>query len=112
MAFGVFTILFAISKNFYLSLFLLALTGAFDNISVVIRSTILQLQTPENMRGRVASVSSIFVGSSNEIGAFESGAAAKLMGLVPSVIFGGIMTIIVVGFTDKLAPQLRKMKLG
>lgn len=109
--FGAATILFALSENFYLSLFLLALTGAFDNVSVVVRHTILQLLTPENMRGRVSSVNSIFIGSSNEIGAFESGLAAKLLGLIPSVIFGGAMTILVVLATFKLAPKLKKLDL-
>lgn len=109
--FGITIIFFAISTNFYFSFFLLLLSGAFDNVSVVIRHTILQLMTPDNMRGRVSAVNSIFIGSSNEIGAFESGIAAELMGLVPSVIFGGAMTIVVVLATAKLAPQLRKMDL-
>ncbi len=111
--FGVFTIAFSLSTNFYLSFLLLAIIGGVDNVSVVIRSTILQLKTPNEMRGRVSSVNSVFIGSSNEIGAFESGTAAKLMGLVPSVIFGGIMTIVVVLTTSQVAPELRKMdKLG
>jgi MFS family permease len=110
-AFGVATILFGISTNYYLSLFLLFLTGAFDNVSVVIRHTILQLSTPDNMRGRVSAVNSIFIGSSNEIGGFESGVAAKLMGLMPSVVFGGAMTVLIVGVTAKLAPKLRKLDL-
>ena len=109
--FGVSIILFALSKNFYLSLVLLALSGMFDNISVIIRATTLQLITPDKMRGRVASVNSIFIGSSNEIGSFESGVAAKLMGLIPSVIFGGIMTLVVVAITAKKAPLLRKLNL-
>jgi len=108
-AFGLFTIAFALSANFYLSLLFLAITGAVDNVSVLVRSTVLQLTTPDEMRGRVSSVNSVFIGSSNEIGAFESGAAAKLMGLIPSVIFGGIMTIIVVLTTSKVAPKLRKL---
>ena len=86
-------------------------SGAFDNVSVVIRSTILQSFTPDEMRGRVASVNNIFVGSSNEIGAFESGFAAKLLGLVPSVIFGGAVTLLVVAITYKLSPSLRKLQL-
>lgn len=109
--FGVSIILFAISKNFYLSLFLLMLSGMFDNISVIIRATTLQLLTPDEMRGRVASVNSIFIGSSNEIGSFESGVAARLMGLIPSVIFGGGMTLLIVGLTAKFAPLLRKLNL-
>ncbi len=110
--FGLSIILFAISRNFYLSLFLLMLSGVFDNISVVIRATVMQLVTPDGMRGRVASVNSIFIGSSNEIGSFESGVAAKLMGLIPSVIFGGIMTLLVVAVTAKKAPLLRKLNLN
>ncbi|MCX6250245.1 MAG: MFS transporter [Bacteroidetes bacterium] len=102
---------FAISKNFYLSLALLALSGMFDNISVILRATILQLFTPDEMRGRVASVNSIFIGSSNEIGSFESGLAAKFMGLIPSVIFGGIMALLVVGVTAKVAPKLRNLNI-
>jgi MFS family permease len=109
--FGLSIICFAISKNFYLSLFLLCLSGLFDNISVIIRATTLQLLTPDEMRGRVASVNSIFIGSSNEIGSFESGLAAKVMGLVPSVIFGGSMTLMVVGIIAKRAPLLRKLNL-
>jgi MFS family permease len=97
--FGVCTVLFAISTNFWFSLLMLAGTGFFDNVSMVIRGTIVQLFTPNEMRGRVSAVNSIFVGSSNELGAFESGLAARLMGLVPSVVFGGCMTILVVGMT-------------
>jgi MFS family permease len=110
-AFGVATILFGLSTNYYWSLFFLFLTGAFDNVSVVIRHTVLQLATPDHMRGRVSAVNSIFIGSSNEIGAFESGLAARLMGLVPSVVFGGAMTVLIVGTTAKLAPKLRKPNL-
>jgi len=84
----------------------------FDNVSVVIRATIIQLMTPDDMRGRVASVNSIFIGSSNEIGTFESGLMASLIGLVPSVIFGGTMTLIVVGVTACVAPLLRKLNLN
>lgn len=109
--FGVCIILFAVSENYYLSLFLLALSGAFDNVSVVVRHIILQLATPDDMRGRVAAVNGMFIGSSNEIGAFESGVAAKLLGLVPSVIFGGSMTIAIVGVIAKISPQLRKLNL-
>ena len=109
--FGASIILFALSRNLSLSLFFLFLSGLFDNISVVIRSTIMQLATPDEMRGRVASVNSIFIGSSNEIGSFESGLAAKIMGLVPSVIFGGGMTLLVVAVTAKVAPKLRKLSL-
>lgn len=109
--FGLCIILFAISRNFWLSLSVLVLSGMFDNISVVIRGTILQLYTPDAMRGRVSSVNSIFIGSSNELGSFESGLAARIMGLIPSVIFGGAMTIIIVGITSRMVPALRKMEL-
>ena len=110
--FGLSIIGFALSKNFYLSMFLLALSGMFDNISVVIRAATMQLVAPDEMRGRVASVNSIFIGSSNELGSFESGLAAKLMGLIPSVIFGGIMTLLIVSFTAKKAPMLRRLNLA
>ncbi len=109
--FGLCMICFALSKSFILSFALLAISGALDNISVLIRSTILQLTTPDEMRGRVSSISSIFIGSSNEIGAFESGFAAKLMGLIPSVIFGGCMTLVVVVISGKYAPKLLKLNL-
>lgn len=111
-AFGVCTILFALCTNYWLAFAMLFLTGAFDNVSVVIRQTVLQLMTPDNMRGRVSAVNNIFVGSSNEIGAFESGAMAKLMGLVPSIIFGGGMTVVVVGIINKLNPDLKKLDLS
>ena len=110
--FGFATIAFAFSTSFYLSLFLLFLTGVFDNVSVVIRSTILQLMTPDNMRGRVSSVNSMFVGSSNEIGAFESGVTARLMGTQAAVAFGGIMTVLVVMVMAKVTPQLQRLNLS
>ena len=109
--FGACIIFFAISRNFYLSLALLALSGMFDNVSVIIRGTILQMYTPDEMRGRVASVNSLFVGSSNELGSFESGLAARIMGLIPSVIFGGGMTVMIVLATAGLAPKLRSMEI-
>ncbi|MBN8554168.1 MAG: MFS transporter [Deltaproteobacteria bacterium] len=109
--FGLSIICFAISKNLYLSLFFLAINGAFDSISVVTRSAILQLLTPDEMRGRVSAVNSIFISSSNELGAFESGVAAKWMGTIPSVIFGGCMTLCVVIATIILSPQMRKLNL-
>ena len=109
--FGLCIICFALSRNFYLSLGILMLSGMFDNISVIIRSTAMQLLTPDEMRGRVASVNAIFIGSSNEIGSFESGLAAKLLGLIPSVIFGGIMTLGIVGFTSRFAPKLRRLNM-
>lgn len=111
-AFGFFTILFALCTNYWLAFLMLLCTGAFDNISVVIRHSILQLSTPDEMRGRVAAVNSIFIGSSNEIGAFESGVAARLLGLIPSIVFGGVMTILVVLGVNKLNPDLKKLDLS
>ncbi len=108
-AFGVCMIAFALSRSFLLSLLLLAASGAVDNVSVVLRATLLQSLTPEHMLGRVSSVNQVFIGSSNEIGAFESGLAARLLGLVPSVVFGGCMTLLVVAFTTWRVPELRKM---
>lgn len=110
-AFGLFTIFFALCTNYWLAFLMLLFTGAFDNISVVIRHSILQLSTPDEMRGRVAAVNSIFIGSSNEIGAFESGVAARLLGLIPSIAFGGVMTILVVLGVHKLNPDLKKLDL-
>lgn len=107
--FGVCTIGFAYSTNFELSVILLALIGAFDNVSVVVRGTLMQVLTPNHMRGRVASVNSIFISSSNEIGAFESGLAAHYLGLVPSVVFGGSMTVLVVVLVAFFAPLLRNL---
>ncbi len=110
--FGLCMIAFALSSNFYLSLFILILSGGFDNMSVIVRTTIIQIYTPDQMRGRVASVNSIFISSSNELGAFESGLAAKVMRLIPSVIFGGTMTLLVVAVTSRFAPLLRKLHLS
>jgi hypothetical protein len=88
----------------------LAISGAFDSVSVIIRGTLLQTLTPENMKGRVSAVNNIFIGSSNEIGAFESGVAARLLGVIPSVVFGGLMTLVVVATTAWKAPELRKLQ--
>jgi len=110
-AFGISTILFGLSENIWMAFFFLFLTGAFDNVSVVIRHTVLQLATPDNMRGRVSAVNGIFIGSSNEIGAFESGATARAFGLKPSIIVGGILTVLVVAATAKLAPKLRQLNI-
>lgn len=110
--FGICMIIFGISKNFYLSIFVLALSGACDNVSVVIRGTIMQTLIPPEMKGKVYSVNSVFIGSSNEIGAFESGVAAKLLGVVPSVIFGGTMTLLVVIFTALKAPKLKNLNFA
>jgi MFS family permease len=109
--FGLCIIGFAFSTSFYISIALLLLSGAFDMISVVIRHTIMQLMTPDSMRGRVSAVSSIFIGSSNEIGEMESGLAARLLGIVPSVVFGGCMTVLIVSGVMFLAPKLRKLNL-
>ena len=108
--FGVCMILFALSTNFWLSLFLLVMSGVFDCISVIIRGTLLQTLTPENMKGRVSAVNHIFIGSSNEIGMFESGVAARLLGVVPSVIFGGCMTLLSVSTIAYLAKSLRRLQ--
>lgn len=110
--FGISIICFGLSKNFYLSLFCLFMLGAFDSVSVLIRSTIMQLLTPDQMRGRVSAVNSMFIGSSNEIGAFESGVTARLMGTVTSVIFGGSMTLVVVLTTYFRTKKLVPMQLS
>ena len=108
--FGVCIILFALSKWFILSFLALLIAGMLDGISVVVRGTVMQLKTPDHMRGRVSSVSSMFVNSSNELGQFESGLAAKMLGVVPSVVFGGCMTLAVVIITWIKAPKLRKFE--
>ncbi len=108
--FGLCIILFGLSKWYLLSFVALMCSGLLDGISVVIRGTIVQLKTPDNMRGRVSSVNSMFINSSNELGQFESGIMAKLLGTVQSVVFGGCMTIAVVIVTWFKAPTLRKME--
>lgn len=110
--FGLSLILFGLSTSFWVSLVLLVLSGAFDSISVIIRSTLLHTFTPEYMKGRVSSVNSIFVGSSNEIGAFRAGLMAKLLGAVPSVVLGGAITLVVVGITALKAEKLRTLDLN
>jgi MFS family permease len=110
-AFGICIIVFGLSTIFWVSLLALFLSGVFDGISVVIRQTILQLKTPDHMRGRVSAVNSMFVGSSNELGAFESGLTAKLMGTVTAVVFGGSMTLFVVLTTGIISPTFRKLDL-
>jgi MFS family permease len=109
--FGACMIGFGLSTSFWLSAAILMLSGMFDGVSVVLRSTIMQLSTPDDMRGRVSSISGIFVGSSNELGAFWSGSMARLLGLVPSVVFGGFMTLVVVAATAQRAPRLRRLDL-
>jgi MFS family permease len=108
--FGVCIIVFALSKIFWLSFVMLLLSGILDGFSMIVRGTIVQLKTPDHMRGRVMSVNSMFINSSNELGQFESGVAAKAMGVIPSVIFGGAMTLLVVGVTWFKAPALKKME--
>jgi MFS family permease len=108
--FGACILLFAISKNFWLSFAALFMSGLFDGVSVIIRGTIVQLFVPDEMRGRVSSVNSMFINSSNELGQFESGVAASVMGTVPSVIFGGCMTLLVTIITWIKAPVLRKLE--
>ena len=108
--FGICIICFALSKWFVLSFAALMIAGMLDGISVVVRGTVMQLKTPDHMRGRVSSVGSMFINSSNELGQFESGAAARLMGVVPSVIFGGCMTLVVVIVAWVKAPTLRKFE--
>ena len=108
--FGICIIIFGLSKWYWLSFVALVVGGIFDGVSVVVRGNIMQLKTPDELRGRVMSVNSMFINSSNEIGQFESGAAAKLMGVIPSVVFGGCMTIFVVVATWIKAPSLKKLE--
>lgn len=108
--FGLCIIIFALSKIFWISFAALVMSGILDGFSMIVRGTIVQLKTPDHMRGRVMSVNSMFINSSNELGQFESGVAAKLMGVIPSVVFGGSMTLLVVFTTWFKAPSLRKME--
>ena len=110
--FGVCIIGFGLTSHFWVAAFILVLSGVFDGVSVILRTTIMPPSTPDHMRGRVASINGIFIGSSNELGAFESGVTAKLFGLVPSVVLGGLMTLGVVATTAKLAPKLRNLDLN
>jgi MFS family permease len=107
--FGLVTIVFGLSKSFVLSMAMLILLGMCDNISVVVRHTLIQMLTPDSMRGRVSAVNQIFIGSSNEIGGFESGITARLFGLVQSVVIGGIGTILVVAASAVAWPELRRL---
>jgi len=109
--FGLSILVFGLSNNFWLSVTALFFSGVTDGVSMIIRDTILQLRTPDAMRGRVASVNAIFVGSSNELGAFESGLTARLMGTVTSVVFGGTMTLLTVVTTGLVLPAFRKLDL-
>jgi len=110
-AFGLATLVFAVSRSFALSIVMLFLTGAADSISVIIRQTLLQALPPDHLRGRVVAVNSIFVTTSNELGAFESGVAAKLLGVVPAVLFGGAMTLATVGWVWRRSRELLTAKL-
>ena len=109
--FGLCTIAFALSRHFWLSAAILVAYGMCDGVSVVMRSTIMQLVTPDEMRGRVSSINGIFIGSSNELGAFYDGVMARLLGLVPAVVVGGCVTLGVVGITTWRAPKLRRLDL-
>ncbi len=106
--FGVGTIIFGVSQWFWLSLLVLIIMGAADMVSVVIRSTLVQLQTPNEMRGRVGAVNSIFIGASNQLGEFESGVTAEFLGTMPAVVVGGIGTLAIVVLWIKLFPELYK----
>jgi MFS family permease len=110
--FGLCMIAFGLTSTYWLAIVILAISGTMDAVSVILRQTILQLATPDGMRGRVSAINGIFIGSSNELGAFESGLTARLMGLVPSVIFGGCMTMAVVAVTAVKAPKLRDLHLS
>lgn len=109
--FGACILIFGISKNFYLSLAALALSGAFDSVSMITRSSAVQICSPDHMRGKISAVNSIFIGSSNEIGELESGVAAKLFGTVPAVLFGGVICLLTVGSVAFFFPALRRMEL-
>jgi MFS family permease len=110
--FGASMIVFGLSTTFWLSLIALFFSGVTDGISVVIRLTIVRVLSPERIRGRVASVNWVFIGASNELGAFESGVLARAFGTVPSVVAGGILTLGIVGAVAVLAPTLRNLDLG
>ena len=111
-AFGVCILVFGLSRDFYLSLAALAFSGAFDSISMIIRSGAVQLASPDHMRGKISAVNSIFIGSSNELGELESGIAAKIFGTVPAVYLGGIVCLITVAATAYLSPTLRRLDLS
>lgn len=111
VGFGVCILVFSLSESFALSLVMLGLSGAFDSVSMVIRGAAVQLASPEAMRGKISAVNSMFIGSSNELGEFESGVAAKWLGIVPSVVFGSLMCLLTVGVIAWRSPALRKMDL-
>src|SRR6266478_3529776 len=107
--FGVFTIIFGLSRNIALSLGALVLLGACDMVSVIVRHTLVQLTTPDAMRGRVSAVNMVFIGASNEVGQFESGITAQLFGTVPAVVIGGVGTMLIVALWAWLFPELRRV---
>ncbi|MGH6961116.1 MAG: MFS transporter, partial [Dongiaceae bacterium] len=107
--FGLGTIVFGLSTSFWLSLAALVLLGGADMVSVFIRSTLIPLATPDPMRGRVTAVEMVFIGASNELGAFESGVAAALLGTVPAVVFGGVATLVVVALWIRWFPELYRV---
>ena len=106
--FGTVTVIFGLSKNFWLSMLMLLLLGSCDNLSVVIRSTLVQVLTPDEMRGRVSAINSLFIGTSNELGAFESGLVANFLGPVFSVVSGGLGTLVIVVLMAWFSPELRR----
>ena len=109
LGFGICTIVFGLSRNLPLSLAALAALGALDMVSVIVRHTVIQLGTPDEMRGRVSAVNMIFIGASNEVGQFESGLTAQWFGTVPAVVYGGIGTMVVVAAWAGLFPALRRV---
>lgn len=109
--FGVCILVFGLSRNFYLSIFALAMSGVFDSISMVIRSAAVQLSSPDHMRGKISAVNSIFIGSSNELGELESGVAAKLLGTIPAVYLGGVVCLLTVAVVGYISPALRNLDL-
>ena len=108
-AFGLLTVIFGLSQNLALSLVALVLLGAADMVSVIVRHTLVQLATPDEMRGRVSAVNMVFIGASNEVGQFESGVTAQWLGTVPAVVLGGLGTIVVVALWAWLFPTLRRV---
>jgi len=109
--FGISILVFSLSRNYILSLFALFASGAFDSVSMVIRSSAVQLASPEAMRGKISAVNSIFIGSSNELGEFESGIAARLLGTVPAALFGAAVCLVTVGVVSIFSPTLRRLNL-
>jgi presenilin-like A22 family membrane protease len=107
--FGVATVIFGVSRNVYLSMAALIVLGAADQVSVFVRSSLIQLATPDAMRGRVSAVNMLFIGASNELGEFESGTTAALLGTVPAVVIGGLGTLVVVALWMRFFPALRSV---